>query len=76
MISFVVALIVVLVIGAGMWFLAGFTVVNPISEVVEGLKDIAEGEGDLTKTLKISSDDEVGELSKWFNTFMDTREIF
>jgi methyl-accepting chemotaxis protein len=69
--SIFVALIVLLGIGAAMWFLTGFTVVKPISEVVEGLKDIAEGEGDLTKTLKISSDDEVGELSKWFNTFME-----
>ena len=71
MISILVAGIVVLAIGVILWFLAGFTVVRPISEVVDGLKDIAEGEGDLTKTLKITSEDEVGELSKWFNTFME-----
>jgi methyl-accepting chemotaxis protein len=69
--SLVMAVVVALLIGVGMWFLAGFTIVKPISEVVEGLKDIAEGEGDLTKTLNITSDDEVGELSKWFNTFME-----
>jgi methyl-accepting chemotaxis protein len=70
-ISVIVAIVVVLVIGILMWFLTGLAVVKPISEVVDGLKDIAEGEGDLTKTLKITSDDEVGELSKWFNTFME-----
>ncbi len=70
-ISLILALIVALAIGIGMWFLTGFAVVKPISEVVDGLKDIAEGEGDLTKTLNINSEDEVGELAKWFNTFME-----
>ena len=35
------------------------------------MKDIAEGEGDLTKRLEVSSSDEVAELARWFNTFMD-----
>ena len=69
-ITIFVAIIAILVIGGGIWFLTGLMVVKPISEVVEGLQDIAEGEGDLTKTLNITSEDEVGELSKWFNTFM------
>ncbi|HYU47906.1 MAG TPA: methyl-accepting chemotaxis protein, partial [Terriglobales bacterium] len=35
------------------------------------MKDMAEGEGDLTKRLEISSHDEVAELATWFNTFVD-----
>ncbi|MBI9092993.1 MAG: cache domain-containing protein [Desulfobacterium sp.] len=35
------------------------------------LKDIAEGEGDLTKRLDVISKDEVGSLSKWFNAFIE-----
>ncbi|MCP4120033.1 MAG: bacteriohemerythrin [Desulfobacteraceae bacterium] len=35
------------------------------------LKDIAEGEGDLTKRLDVISRDEVGSLSKWFNAFIE-----
>jgi methyl-accepting chemotaxis protein len=35
------------------------------------LKDIAEGEGDLTKRIDISSKDETGELAKFFNLFID-----
>jgi methyl-accepting chemotaxis protein len=69
-ISVLLAFCVVLVILIGMWILIGFTVIKPILAVVAGLKDIAEGEGDLTKTLQITSEDEVGELAKWFNTFM------
>jgi methyl-accepting chemotaxis protein len=69
-ISILLLVCVAVFIAICMWILIGFTVVKPISAVVDGLKDIAEGEGDLTKTLAITSQDEVGELSKWFNTFM------
>ncbi|MEJ2656154.1 MAG: methyl-accepting chemotaxis protein [Desulfobacterales bacterium] len=43
---------------------------RPIKSTIEIVKDIAQGEGDLTKRLEIKSEDEVGELSKWFNVFM------
>ncbi len=35
------------------------------------LKELAEGEGDLTNTLPVDSNDEVGRLSTNFNTFTD-----
>jgi methyl-accepting chemotaxis protein len=34
------------------------------------LRDIAEGEGDLTKRLDDTGDDEMGQLAKWFNAFV------
>ncbi len=71
MVSALVAGIVALIIGIGMWILTGFTIVKPVFKVVAGLKDIAEGEGDLTKTLNVTNQDEVGELAKWFNIFME-----
>jgi methyl-accepting chemotaxis protein len=42
-----------------------------LSEMVERIKDIAEGEGDLTRRLEVHSDDEVAQLARWFNTFME-----
>ena len=45
-------------------------IIRPINAAVAGLKDIAEGEGDLTMRLQVSSKDEVGELAKWFNEFI------
>ncbi|TYT75337.1 methyl-accepting chemotaxis protein [Desulfobotulus mexicanus] len=47
------------------------SIVSPINAAVAGLKDIAEGEGDLTMRLKINTRDEVGELARWFNTFVE-----
>ncbi len=44
--------------------------IKPVTKISEGLKDIAQGEGDLTKRLEITSTDEVGELGRWFNTFI------
>jgi methyl-accepting chemotaxis protein len=46
-------------------------VLNPLNQTLRVVKDIAEGEGDLTIRLKVQSRDEVGELSKWFNIFLD-----
>jgi methyl-accepting chemotaxis protein len=46
-------------------------ILKPIKAVVSRLKDIAEGEGDLTMRLDVVNRDEIGELSQWFNTFLD-----
>ncbi|MFA5903951.1 MAG: methyl-accepting chemotaxis protein [Desulfobacula sp.] len=51
------------------WFVAK-SIVDTINSTIMGLKDIAEGEGDLTIRLKVNSTDEIGELATWFNTFM------
>ena len=43
----------------------------PINATITTLRDIAEGEGDLTRRLDQSRHDELGELAKWFNAFAD-----
>jgi methyl-accepting chemotaxis protein len=60
-----------LLLAALLIFLAATAITKPINKAVEGLKDIAEGEGDLTMRLAITSKDEVGELAKWFNIFIE-----
>ncbi|WP_236891295.1 methyl-accepting chemotaxis protein [Desulfoluna limicola] len=53
------------------WFVSMALVVRPINAVVAGLRDIAEGEGDLTLRLPVTTSDEIGQLSTWFNTFIE-----
>lgn len=45
--------------------------VKPLRTMTASLRDIAQGEGDLTKRLEIDTKDEIGELANWFNIFMD-----
>jgi len=49
-----------------------FIILRPISKVTRILRDISEGEGDLTQSIPITSNDEVGQLSNYFNKLMDT----
>jgi len=44
---------------------------KPIVKVADTLKDISEGEGDLTRTISVSSKDEVGDLAKYFNKTLE-----
>ena len=65
----------IIVVSVVLVFITSFNtylVINrPISLMRERIKDIAEGEGDLTKRLKDDTNNELGELSRWFNLFMD-----
>ena len=53
-----------------MWLTAR-GVTRPILGVAAMLKDIASGDGDLTRRLTYARQDELGELSGWFNRFLD-----
>ena len=65
----------------GMWLILSiFTLViskkmvsSPLSKTINILQDIAEGEGNLTKRVKKMSSDEIGELSRWFNKFINNQ---
>jgi len=58
-----IALVVAVVV---IYFVLG-TTTAPIVKVAVTLRDISEGEGDLTKTVEVHSKDEVGDLALYFN---------
>lgn len=60
-----------LIIGLALTWIITRAIVSPINAAIQSLKDIAEGEGDLTKRIPVDSRDEVGELARWFNTFIE-----
>lgn len=45
-------------------------IANPINNLNSFIKDIAEGEGNLTARIDINSNDEIGSLAKSFNVFV------
>jgi methyl-accepting chemotaxis protein len=45
-------------------------IVRPIRGVASGLEGIAQGEGDLTKSLSVRGKDETAQLANWFNQFL------
>ncbi len=71
---FIIAVICVLGVIPFTWYFAN-SFVKPINRVVNGLKDIAEGEGNLTVRLEVDSKDELGDLAKWFNIFVEKLKI-
>lgn len=52
-------------------FVIAFGISRSLSAMVISFQDIAEGDGDLTKRIQIRSRDELGELSHWFNLFIE-----
>ena len=72
--NFIWVVLIVSVIGLAISLLFGFlvrrSITNPVDRLVDTAKDIAEGEGDLTKRIKVAEEDELGILSNWFNTFL------
>lgn len=46
-------------------------VTSNIGRVVSSLQEIASGEGDLTKRIRQDSQDEIGTLVYWFNSFIE-----
>ncbi len=55
----------------GMFLMIANMVRKPIVNMAERIKDIAEGEGDLSRRLEITSHDEIGETAHWFNLFVE-----
>ncbi|MEE2959156.1 MAG: methyl-accepting chemotaxis protein [Myxococcota bacterium] len=60
-----------LFVGCMLFYLVARRMVAPIAATVVRLQDIAEGEGDLTQRLEITSTDEIGRLGSAFNLFVD-----
>jgi len=72
MVSLVIGAFLLLIVILANAIGINFIILRPISKVTDILKDISEGEGDLTQSIPIKSNDEVGQLANYFNKLMDT----
>ncbi|HJV48783.1 MAG TPA: methyl-accepting chemotaxis protein [Geothrix sp.] len=67
------AVLGVLMIAAGVAaaFLLGNAIVTPLENIQRRMRDISEGEGDLTARLEVHGNDEIAALAGHFNRFVD-----
>ena len=59
--------LVIFISALGVVYFVARSIVKPIQKLVAALKDIAQGEGDLTVRMVVSGNDEVTDLSEYFN---------
>jgi methyl-accepting chemotaxis protein len=62
---------IALVVATAVTLVIADNIIKPIARVSSTLKDIAEGEGDLTKTIEHKSQDEIGDLAHHFNQTLE-----
>ncbi|MDR0289647.1 MAG: methyl-accepting chemotaxis protein [Treponema sp.] len=69
-IAIIFTVIVIILVIVITFFVVG-GIIKPLIGVTHTLKDISEGEGDLTKSITVTSKDEVGNLSLYFNKTLE-----
>ncbi|MDR1867828.1 MAG: methyl-accepting chemotaxis protein, partial [Treponema sp.] len=65
--SIIIGVLTVLLMSAGIVFIISYSISRPITTLSSLLKNISEGEGDLTKTITLTVKDEIGDLAHYFN---------
>lgn len=65
-----ILIVVISLVAVSLAYVVQLSIVRPVNEVVTALRDIAQGEGDLTRRLPETGNDEVTELSRRFNQFV------
>ncbi|MDR2446760.1 MAG: methyl-accepting chemotaxis protein [Treponema sp.] len=61
-----IGFLTIIIMSTGVFFMAR-SISRPINNLALMLKDISEGEGDLTKTIAITDHNEIGDLAHYFN---------
>jgi methyl-accepting chemotaxis protein len=69
--TFVYTMLVVgMALGFALAWAVNFMITCPLTAAVNAMKDVSEGEGDLTLRLEVSGKDEIGQLAVSFNGFI------
>nr|WP_134331628.1 methyl-accepting chemotaxis protein [Pseudomonas sp. HS-2] len=62
-------MLLIVIVALAVWLAGGF--VRPLQQIKANLDDIAAGEGDLTRRLPVTTQDELGQLAGSFNRFIE-----
>jgi len=68
---FIFMAVIAVLIAAVIVFIIIGRLTKPVIRIALVLKDISEGEGDLTRTININSTDEIGDLARYFNLTLE-----
>jgi methyl-accepting chemotaxis protein len=70
-----VTMVILGLVMVGLGFVAsqilGNAIVKPLETIQSRMRDISEGEGDLTARLEVAGEDEIAQLSRHFNQFVE-----
>jgi len=69
-VSIIIGIVVTILVVSIAIFLSR-SISKPIVKVADTLKDISEGEGDLTRSIAVTSQDEIGHLALYFNKTLE-----
>src|SRR5208337_1159417 len=64
----IISVIIVMVLLAIITYFVNRYINKPMGEISEGIKNFGN---DLTKKIPVTTDDEIGELTKWVNSYID-----
>jgi methyl-accepting chemotaxis protein len=64
-------LVAVLAFGVGAAVVVTFSITSPVRQVIRRIRDIATGDGDLTKRVSTRAGGEMAELASWLNAFLE-----
>ena len=62
---------VIALVGLGIMLLVGYSLARPARRLVHMLNAVAQGDGDLTQRLEVDRADELGDIARGFNLFLD-----
>jgi methyl-accepting chemotaxis protein len=74
-VSIVIMIAIILVVTLVIVYFAMHSFSKPIVRIADTLRDISEGEGDLTRTIDINSKDEIGLMARYFNLTLEKIKI-
>jgi methyl-accepting chemotaxis protein len=70
-ITIIIIFVYIVIAGFIVFFVVKLAITDRIAKVTNAIKDISEGEGDLTRRLVKTRNDEIGDLATYFNATME-----
>ena len=70
-IASIFSVVIMILIIVSVLFIINKTIIKSITKITDSLKEISEGKGDLSKRIDITTGDEIQDLARYFNDFVD-----